>query len=133
VKVFGRSDATLNPGGVRIGTAEIYQQTEKLPELVDSLCIGKNVGLDVDVILFVKLKEGIVLDQNLIDKIKKQIKQNTSPRHVPAQIYAVKDIPYTRSGKKMELLISRLINQKPIDNLEAVSNPESLDEFKKYL
>jgi acetoacetyl-CoA synthetase len=132
VLVYGRSDATLNPGGVRIGTSEIYRQTELLPYLSDSLCVGKQVDGDVDVILFVKLIEGESLDEDRVIEIKKQIKTKTTPRHVPKAVIVVPDIPYTRSGKKMELLITRILAGKTPKNLEAVSNPECLEHFKAY-
>jgi len=132
VKVFGRSDATLNPGGVRIGTAEIYRQTEVLPYLVDSLCVGRPIDGDVEVVLFVKLAENEELTDQRIKEIKTQIRKNTTPRHVPAHVWAIKDIPYTRSGKKMELAISRILQGKEITNKEAVANPECLDEFTQY-
>ena len=112
VEVFGRSDATLNPGGVRIGTSEIYRQTEQLAYLADSLCIGRQRDGEVEVILFVKLMEGEELSTDRILEIKAKIKKNTTPRHVPKEVFLVQDIPYTRSGKKMELAITRILNQK---------------------
>ncbi len=133
VQVFGRSDATLNPGGVRIGTSEIYRQTEALPYLVDSLCVGKQVDGDVEVMLFVKLLEGETLNEEKTLEIKRLIKTKTTPRHVPKEVIAVSDIPYTRSGKKMELLITRILAGKIPSNLEAVSNPECLEQFKAYI
>jgi len=129
-KFFGRSDATLNPGGVRIGTSEIYRQTETLSYLDDAICVGKNASEgDVEVILFVRLVEGESLSDERIAEIKSRIKNNTTPRHVPRQVIAVKDIPYTRSGKKIELAVTRIINGKDINNKEAIINPESLDEY----
>lgn len=133
VVVFGRSDATLNPGGVRIGTAEIYRQTESLSFVQDSICVGKNINGDVDVILFVKLKTNEVLTPERIKEIKQLIKNNTTPRHVPREIHAVSDIPYTRSGKKVELAVNKIINGKEINNLEAIANAECLEEFKKFI
>lgn len=133
VVVFGRSDATLNPGGVRIGTAEIYRQTESLSFIQDSICVGKNTNGDVDVILFVKLKTNEVLTPERIKEIKQLIKNNTTPRHVPREIHAVSDIPYTRSGKKVELAVNKIINGKEINNLEAIANAECLEEFKKFI
>ncbi|MCK6595380.1 MAG: acetoacetate--CoA ligase [Bacteriovoracaceae bacterium] len=133
VVVFGRSDATLNPGGVRIGTAEIYRQTESLSFIQDSICVGKNTNGDVDVILFVKLKTKEVLTPERIKEIKQLIKNNTTPRHVPREIHAVSDIPYTRSGKKVELAVNKIINGKEINNLEAIANAECLEEFKKFI
>jgi acetoacetyl-CoA synthetase len=133
VIVYGRSDATLNPGGVRIGTAEIYRQTETLPFILDSLCVGKNQNGDVDVILFIKLKEGEELTQERKKQIKEQIKKNTTPRHVPKEIHVVRDIPYTRSGKKVELAIAKILQGKEITNIEAIANPECLSDYKVYI
>ncbi|MBT3586252.1 MAG: acetoacetate--CoA ligase [Halobacteriovoraceae bacterium] len=133
VEVFGRSDATLNPGGVRIGTSEIYRQTEQLAYLADSLCIGRQRDGEVEVILFVKLMEGEELSTDRILEIKAKIKKNTTPRHVPKEVFLVQDIPYTRSGKKMELAITRILNQKPLSNIEAVANPECLKEYQDYI
>ena len=133
VIVYGRSDATLNPGGVRIGTAEIYRQTETLPFILDSLCVGKNTNGDVDVLLFVKLKEGEELTPERKKQIKEQIKKNTTPRHVPREIHVVQDIPYTRSGKKVELAVSKIIHGKPVTNIEALANPESLKEYERFV
>ncbi len=132
VQVFGRSDATLNPGGVRIGTGEIYQQTEKLDFLEDSICVGKNKEGDVEVVLFVKLRDRSELSDEMRKEIKKIIKQETTPRHVPRIIHAVTEIPYTRSGKKMEIAVNRIINGRALDNIEAVSNPESLKDYKEF-
>ncbi|EQC48076.1 acetoacetate--CoA ligase [Bacteriovorax sp. Seq25_V] len=131
--VLGRSDATLNPGGVRIGTAEIYRQTEGLDFLVDSICVGKQIDGDVEVVLFVKLQNGDELNSERIKIIKKAIKDNTTPRHVPRRIVSVTDIPYTRSGKKMELAVTRLINGKELTNLEAVANPECLEQYRAFV
>ncbi|MCY4523513.1 MAG: acetoacetate--CoA ligase, partial [Halobacteriovoraceae bacterium] len=133
VVMYGRSDATLNPGGVRIGTAEIYRQVESLSYLDDSLCVGVNNHGDVEVVLFVKLKSGELLDDRRREEIKTCIKKNTTPRHVPGRIYQVSEIPYTRSGKKMEMVISRLLNKKPLNNKEAVANPEVLVEYEKLI
>ncbi len=133
VLVYGRSDATLNPGGVRIGTSEIYRQTEVLPYLSDSLCVGRQRDGDVEVVLFVKLTEGEELTEERIIEIKKQIKNNTTPRHVPKEVFSIRDIPYTRSGKKMELLVTRLLNNKPPTNIEAVANPECLEEYSSFI
>jgi acetoacetyl-CoA synthetase len=133
VRVFGRSDATLNPGGVRIGTAEIYRQTEQLTYLEDSLCVGKTVNGDVDVILFVKLKETELLTEDRIKEIKNHIRKNTTPRHMPKDVFSVAGIPYTRSGKKMELAITRILSGKELTNVEAVANPECLSEYKQFV
>ena len=133
VMVFGRSDATLNPGGVRIGTSEIYRQTESLNFIVDSLCVGKMKDGDVEIILFVKLRENEELTQERKKLIKELIKKNTTPRHVPKEIYSVSDIPYTRSGKKVELAVTRILHQKPLTNIEAIANPECLIQFEAYV
>jgi acetoacetyl-CoA synthetase len=133
VKVLGRSDATLNPGGVRIGTAEIYRQTETLSYLTDSICVGKQIDGDVEVQLFVKMNEGIDLTTEMIKEIKKLIKDNTTPRHVPRRVIAITDIPYTRSGKKMEMAVAKLINGRALNNIEAVANPACLEEYKQYV
>lgn len=132
VIVYGRSDATLNPGGVRIGTAEIYRQTEGLNFILDSLCVGRPVNGDVEVVLFVKMKASEEMTLERKKQIKDLIKKNTTPRHVPREIYVVKDIPYTRSGKKVELAIARILAKKPVTNVEALSNPESLEEYYQY-
>jgi len=130
----GRSDATLNPGGVRIGTAEIYRQVEQLPEVVESLVIGQDwppgeVG-DSRVILFVRLQEGILLDQALTDRIKQRIRANTTPRHVPARIVQVDDIPRTKSNKIVELAVRNVVHGLPVKNLEALANPAALEQYR---
>jgi acetoacetyl-CoA synthetase len=132
--IYGRSDATLNPGGVRIGTAEIYRQVEKLEEVVESLVIGQdwppgNSG-DVRVVLFVKLREGLVLDEAMIGRIKQVIKDNTTARHVPAKILQVQDIPRTKSGKIVELAVRNVVQGRDVKNVEALANPEALQEFR---
>jgi acetoacetyl-CoA synthetase len=129
--VFGRSDATLNPGGVRIGTAEIYRQVEQLDEVVESLVIGQDWDNDVRVVLFVRLREGLSLDAGLIDKIKRKIRDNCTPRHVPAKILQVTDIPRTKSGKIVELAVRELVHGRPVKNKEALANPEALDLFRE--
>jgi acetoacetyl-CoA synthetase len=132
--IYGRSDATLNPGGVRIGTAEIYRQVEQLPEILEALVIGQNWppgrNDDVRVVLFVKLQEGRQLDGALIDRIKKQIRDNTTPRHVPAQVVQVLDIPRTKSGKIVELAVRNVVHEQPVKNVEALANPEALEYFR---
>ena len=129
--IYGRSDSTLNPGGVRIGTAEIYRQVETLPEIADSIVVGQKWDNDVRVILFVKLVEGIELTEGLQKTIRTFLRQNASPRHVPEKIIAVKDIPYTFSGKKVELAVQNVIHGEPVLNKEALSNPEALDLFRE--
>lgn len=127
---YGRSDTVLNPGGVRIGTAEIYRQVEKLDEVKESIVIGQEWQDDVRVVLFVILKEGLKLDEELITKIKLQIRSNTTPRHVPAKVLQVKDIPRTKSGKIVELAVRKIVHGDTIDNLESLANPEALEEYK---
>ncbi|RJP87720.1 MAG: acetoacetate--CoA ligase [Desulfobacteraceae bacterium] len=129
VKIFGRSDATLNPGGVRIGTAEIYRQIDQVEEVEDSLVIGQNWKNDVRVVLFVKIAEGISLTDDLKQKIRSLIRANASPRHVPAKIIAVPDIPYTLNMKKVELAVKKMVERQPVDNRDALKNPESLEFF----
>ena len=128
--IFGRSDATLNPGGVRIGTAEIYRQVEKLDEVLESICIGQDWDNDVRVILFVRLRDNLVLNDSLVQKIKNTIRQNTTPRHVPAKILQVADIPRTVSGKIVELAVRNVIQDKPVRNIEALANPDALDLYR---
>ena len=130
VKIYGRSDATLNPGGVRIGTAEIYRQVEQLKEIADSIVVGQEWKNDVRVILFVKMAEGYELTDELKKKIRDVIRTNASPRHVPAKIIAVPDIPYTLNMKKVELAVKNVIHGKPVLNKDALSNPEALDYYK---
>ncbi len=130
VIIYGRSDATLNPGGVRIGTAEIYSQVDLLPEVEDSLVVGQSWKNDVRVILFVKLNQGYELDQELQDKIRKTIRENASPRHVPAKMVSVPDIPYTLNMKKVELAVKKTIEQQPVKNKDSLKNPEVLDYFE---
>lgn len=129
VIMYGRSDATLNPGGVRIGTAEIYRQVETLEEVLDSLVIGQDWEDDVRVILFLKLAHDKKLTDELIDKIKKTIRANCTPRHVPAKIIEVKDIPYTISGKKVELAVRNIIHNRPVKNKDALANPQALENY----
>lgn len=128
--IHGRSDAVLNPGGVRIGTAEIYRQIERLPEIVEGIVIGQQWRGDVRTVLFVKLREGLTLDDELAARIREQIRTNTTPRHVPAKIMQVRDIPRTRSGKSVELAVRDLIHGRPVRNLEALANPEALLDFR---
>jgi len=128
--IFGRSDATLNPGGVRIGTAEIYRQVEQIEEVLEGLVVGQIWQGDTRVILFIRLNKNNDLTQDLIDKIKSKIRFGASPRHVPAKIIAVNDIPRTKSGKIAELAVRDLIHNKQINNQTALANPECLDEYK---
>jgi len=128
--IYGRSDATLNPGGVRIGTAEIYRQVEKLDEVVESIAIGQEWDDDVRVVLFVKLRAGVVLDEALETAIRKQIRANTTPRHVPARIVQVTDIPRTISGKIVELAVREVVHGREVKNKDALANPEALELFR---
>ncbi len=134
VVIYGRSDATLNPGGVRMGTAEIYQQVEPMPEVAESLVIGQawppGECSDVRIVLFVKLQEGVVLDDALAERIRQTIRANTTPRHVPAKIVQVTDIPRTRSGKIVELAVCDVVHGRDVRNLEALANPEALAQFR---
>jgi acetoacetyl-CoA synthetase len=130
IVIYGRSDAVLNPGGVRIGTAEIYRQVEQLGEVLESLVIGQEWQGDVRVVLFVKLKEGLSLSEELILSIKRQIRENTTPRHVPAKVLQVVDIPRTKSGKIVELAVRETVHGRPVKNLEALANPEALEHFR---
>jgi acetoacetyl-CoA synthetase len=128
--IYGRSDAVLNPGGVRIGTAEIYRQVEQLDEVLESLVIGQDWEGDVRVVLFVKLKEGVSLSEGIVSLIKRKIRDNTTPRHVPAKILQVPDIPRTKSGKIVELAVREVVHGRPVKNLEALANPEALEHFR---
>jgi acetoacetyl-CoA synthetase len=127
--IHGRSDATLNPGGVRIGTAEIYAEVEKVPEVREAVAIGQDWEGDVRVVLFVALQPGASLDDSLIARIKTGIRAGSSPRHVPARVVAVADIPRTRTGKVTELAIRDVVHGRPVTNREALVNPEALDLF----
>ncbi|MBU4464109.1 MAG: acetoacetate--CoA ligase [Proteobacteria bacterium] len=129
VVMLGRSDATLNPGGVRIGTAEIYRQIEQIEEIEDSVVVGRNQDNDVRVILFVKMAKGYELTEELIRKIKMAIRTSASPRHVPAKILTVPDIPYTHNMKKVELAVKKVIHNQPVLNKDSLRNPEALDYF----
>ncbi|WP_439515269.1 acetoacetate--CoA ligase [Oceanibaculum nanhaiense] len=128
--IYGRSDATLNPGGVRIGTAEIYRQVEKLPEVMEALVIGQDWDSDVRVVLFVKLRDGVTLDEDLEKRIRQQIRSGATPRHVPAKIVQVGDIPRTKSGKIVELAVRNIVHGRPIKNIEALANPEALELYR---
>ncbi|MDX8512097.1 acetoacetate--CoA ligase [Mesorhizobium captivum] len=128
--IHGRSDATLNPGGVRIGTAEIYNQVEQMPEILEALCIGQDFDNDVRVVLFVRLAAGVSLDEDLEKRIRARIRTGASPRHVPAKIVAVTDIPRTKSGKITELAVRDVVHGRAIKNKEALANPEALELFR---
>lgn len=128
--IYGRSDAVLNPGGVRIGTAEIYRQIEQINDVVEGLVIGQEWNDDTRVVLFVKLREGCKLNDALSDDIKRRIRENTTPRHVPARIVQVADIPRTISGKIVELAVRDVVHEREVKNIDALANPEALDHFK---
>ncbi|MCP3934204.1 MAG: acetoacetate--CoA ligase [Actinomycetia bacterium] len=127
--IHGRSDATLNPGGVRIGTAEIYRLVDRFAEVLESLVVGQQVGADVRVVLFVKLRDHLVLDDDLRHRIQSAVRAGATPRHVPAVVAQIPDIPRTRSGKSTELAVRELIHGRPVKNIEALANPEVLDAF----
>ena len=127
--IHGRSDAVLNPGGVRIGTAEIYRQVEKVDAVIDSICIGQKWDDDVRVVLFVVLREGLTLDEALTKTIRSTIRANATPRHVPEKIIQVADIPRTISGKIVELAVRNMVHGEPVKNTDALANPLALQYF----
>jgi acetoacetyl-CoA synthetase len=129
--IHGRSDATLNPGGVRIGTAEIYRQVEQVPEVLESIAVGQDWEGDVRVILFVRLKDGVALTSGLEKSIRTRIKTGASPRHVPAKIIAVADIPRTKSNKITELAVRDVIHGRKVKNVEALANPQALELYRE--
>jgi acetoacetyl-CoA synthetase len=129
VIIYGRSDAVLNPGGVRIGTSEIYRQVEQLPDVVESLVIGQQWDHDERIVLFVKLRDGLTLDPPLVERIRQRIRENTTPRHVPARILQVTDIPRTKSGKIVELAVRDVVHGRAVKNREALANPAALDQY----
>jgi acetoacetyl-CoA synthetase len=126
----GRSDATLNPGGVRIGTSEIYQQVEDIDFITEGLVVGQNYNDDVRIVLFITTKDNKKINEEEIKLIKSKIKKNCSPKHVPSIIIKVPEIPRTKSGKIVELAVKKVINGEELNNIEAISNPESLNFFK---
>ncbi len=128
--VHGRSDATLNPGGVRIGTAEIYRQVDAVGEVLESLAVGQEWEGDVRVVLFVRLRDGAALDDALRERLRRRLREHASPRHVPAKIVAVADLPRTRSGKLVELAVRDVVHGRPVANREALANPEALELFR---
>ena len=130
--IYGRSDATLNPGGIRIGTAEIYRPVEQFEEVADSLVVGQDWEGDQRLVLFVKLQDGITLDQDLEERIKSRIREHATPRHVPAEVIQVTDIPYTMNGKKVELAVKNILHGMPVQNVGSIANPEALDSFKSF-
>jgi acetoacetyl-CoA synthetase len=134
VVIYGRSDATLNPGGVRIGTAEIYRQVEQLPEVVESLVIGQRMhqkpGVDERVVLFVRLQAGLTLDDALRERIKQRLREHATPHHVPKKIIQVADLPRTISGKITELAVRDVVHGRAVKNVDALANPEALELFR---
>jgi acetoacetyl-CoA synthetase len=128
--IYGRSDAVLNPGGVRIGTAEIYRQVERVDEVLESLAVGQAWEGDERIVLFVRLREGVTLTPELEARIRAVIRANASPRHVPARIVQVRDLPRTRSGKIVELAVRDVLHGRPVGNREALANPDALDDFR---
>ena len=134
MRIHGRSDATLNPGGVRIGTAEIYRQVEQVPEVLESLVIGQTIpdgtGSDVRIVLFVRLREGVQLDEALRERIRAHVRAHASPHHVPRKIVQVADIPRTISGKITELAVRDVVHGRPVRNTDALANPAALDLFR---
>lgn len=127
--VYGRSDAVLNPGGVRIGTAELYREVERHPEVLEAVAVGHDIGDDVEVVLFARLAAGVELDAALQQRLRDAIRANVSPRHVPAHIIAVPDIPRTISGKIAELAVREAIHGRPVKNLDALANPDAIGHF----
>ncbi|CAN5813443.1 acetoacetate--CoA ligase [soil metagenome] len=130
IVIYGRSDAVLNPGGVRIGTAEIYRQVEQLDEVIESLVIAQQWEHDERIVLFIRLKDGVTLTEDLEDRIRRRIRENTTPRHVPARILAVPEIPRTKSGKIVELAVRDVVHGREVKNREALANPEALEYFR---
>ena len=128
--ILGRSDATLNPGGVRIGTAEIYRQVEQMPEVVESLVVGQEWEDDVRIVLFVRLRQSLQLDDALRERIRQGIRQGTSPHHVPRRIVQVADIPRTISGKITEIAVRDVIHGRPVTNTDALANPGALELYR---
>ncbi|MCP4045889.1 MAG: acetoacetate--CoA ligase, partial [Gammaproteobacteria bacterium] len=128
--IFGRSDATLNPGGVRIGSSEIYRQVESLDEVLESICVGQDWDDDVRVVLFVHLRDDLILDDDLQTRIRKVIRENATPRHVPARIVQVSDIPRTISGKIVELAVRNVVHGREVKNMDALANPGALELYK---
>ena len=131
--IYGRSDATLNPGGVRIGTAEIYRQVEAFVNIEEAICIGQDWDNDTRIILFVRMAKGKELDESLVARIRERVRKNCSPRHIPAKVISVADIPRTRSGKITELAVRNVVHGLPVENKEALANPEALENFQNII
>ena len=128
--IYGRSDTTLNPGGVRLGTSEIYSEVEKFKEIKESIVVGQSWDNDIRIVLFVVMENNKFLSNDLIDQIKKQIRQKASPRHAPSKVISISDIPRTKNGKIVELAVKNIIEGNEIKNKEALANPDVLNEFK---
>ena len=128
--ILGRSDSTLNPGGVRIGTAEIYRIVEAMPEIKDSIVVGPKYEDDIRIILFVVMQDGFDLTPELKHKIKSLIKEGATPRHIPKKIKQITEVPVTKSGKKVEIAVTKILNSEEVKNVSALANPESLEQFK---
>ena len=130
IVIYGRSDAVLNPGGVRIGTAEIYRQVEQVDSVLECVVVGQQRHGDERLVLFVRLRDGVTLDKRLVQAIKDRIRRNTSPRHVPSKIIQVADIPRTKNNKIVELAVRDVIHGREAKNLETLANPEALERFR---
>lgn len=130
VIIYGRSDATLNPGGVRIGTAEIYRHVEQLDEVIESIVIGQDWNSDVRVVLFVVLQDGLFLDEELTNKIRKTIREKCTPRHVPSNVIQVSAIPRTKSGKIVELAVREVVHNRAVKNIHSLANPDALELYR---
>ena len=130
--IYGRSDAVLNPGGVRIGTAEIYRQVEQIDEVLESVVIGQQWESDERIVLFVRLRDGLTLTDDIRDRIRRRIRQNTTPRHVPAKIVQITDVPRTKSGKVVELSVRNVVHGRDVKNREALANPEALEQYRNH-
>ena len=130
IVIYGRSDATLNPGGVRIGTAEIYRHVEQIDEVVESIVIGQDWDSDVRVVLFVVLVPGRSLDEDLIKKIRQTVREKCTPRHMPAKVIQVAEIPRTKSGKIVELAVREVVHNRPVNNIHSLANPEALEHYR---
>ncbi|MDQ3418070.1 MAG: AMP-binding protein, partial [Acidobacteriota bacterium] len=130
--IYGRSDAVLNPGGVRIGTAEIYRQVEQIDEVLESVVIGQQWESDERIVLFVRLRDGLTLTDDIRDRLRRRIRQNTTPRHVPAKIVQITDVPRTKSGKVVELAVGNVVHGRDVKNREALANPEALEQYRNH-
>ena len=130
IVIYGRSDATLNPGGVRIGTAEIYRHVEQLDEIVESIVIGQDWDSDVRVVLFVVLQAGLSLDDELVKKIRQTVREKCTPRHMPAKVIQVAEIPRTKSGKIVELAVREVVHNREVKNIQSLANPQALELYR---